>query len=37
VTICIERNGDIATGKDEVVTRWKEYFQDELSGDAGKR
>jgi len=36
VTICRKRNGDIATGKDEVVTQWKEYFQDALSGDIGE-
>jgi hypothetical protein len=36
VTICRKRNGDIATGKDEVITQWKEYFQDALSGDIGE-
>jgi 2'-5' RNA ligase len=33
VTICRKNNGDRATSKDEVVTRWKEYFQEALSGD----
>jgi hypothetical protein len=28
VTICRKNNGDIATSKDEVVTRWKKYFQE---------
>jgi hypothetical protein len=36
VTICRKRNGHIATGKDEVVTQWKEYFQYALSGDIGE-
>jgi 2'-5' RNA ligase len=36
VTICRKNNGDIATSKDEVVTRWKEYFQEVLSGDIGE-
>jgi hypothetical protein len=26
----------IATSKDEVVTRWKEYFQEALSEDIGE-
>jgi hypothetical protein len=34
--ICRKRNGDIATGKDEVITQWKEYFQDALCGDNGE-
>jgi len=31
-----KENGDAATGKDEVVSRWKEYLQDAFSGDTGK-
>jgi hypothetical protein len=33
VTICRKNNGNIATSKNEVVTRWKEYFQEALSGE----
>jgi hypothetical protein len=36
VIICRQNNGDIATSKDEVVTRWKEYFQEVLGGDIGE-
>jgi len=36
VTTCRKRNGDTGPGKDEVVTQWKEYFQDALSGDIGE-
>jgi hypothetical protein len=36
VAICTKNNGDIATSKDEAITRWKEYFQEALSGDNGE-
>jgi hypothetical protein len=37
VTICRKNNGNIATSKDEVVTRWKKYFQEALSRETGKK
>jgi hypothetical protein len=31
-----KNNGDIATSEDEAITRWKEYFQEALSGYNGE-